>query len=513
MSKRKRGLSIPWKYIILAFMILLQLAFFITCIIVLSRKFLFIYTILQVLSVVMVLLALNRGGNPSFKLNWIIFILLFPPFGAIFYLFYGTNLPLVRKKKKFKKIDVRARAALKSDIQKSDISGMPSGEARRQSSFLLNTSGYPAYSGCRTDYYSPGENAFPRLLEELEKAKQYIFIEFFILAQGEMWNKIHSILRKKALMGVDVRIIFDDFGSINKQYAGFVKGLRSEGIKVSVFNPIRPSVDLFMNNRNHRKIVVVDGKVAMTGGINIADEYVNYITRFGYWMDCAVFITGDAAYSFAVMFLSMWSFITKKAVDYTLYRPVPGSADTYAGRGYVQPYCDGPLNSQNPAKGIYLHIINNADKYVYITSPYLILDNEVMSALCMAAGSGVDVRIITPKMWDKWYVHPVTQSNYDELVRNGIRVYEYTPGFIHSKLFVCDDCIATVGSVNMDYRSFYFHFECGVWIYDDSAVYSVRDDICEIMSQCEEIKLDKWRKRPFIMKAKQFVLKMFAPFL
>lgn len=512
MSTRKRGLSIPWKYVILALIILLQLVFFIACIAILSNKFFFVYTILQILGIVIVLFILNKGGNPSFKINWIIFILLLPPFGSIFYLFYGTNIPLIYKKRAFKKIENRAKASLKSDISKFGTVDIPSNDAKRQSNFLLNTSGYPVYKDCQADYYSPGEKAFPRMLTELENAEKYIFIEFFILAQGEMWNKIHAILRKKALMGVDVRIIFDDFGSINKQYAGFVKGLRSEGIKVSVFNPIRPSVDLFMNNRNHRKILVVDGKVAMTGGINIADEYVNYISRFGYWMDCAIFITGGAAFSFAVMFLSMWSFITKKYVDYNLYRP-ESSALISGGSGYVQPYCDGPLNSQNPAKGIYLNIINNADKYVYITSPYLILDNEMMSALCMAAGAGVDVRIITPKMWDKWYVHPVTQSNYDELIRNGIRVYEYTPGFIHSKLFVCDDCIATVGSVNMDYRSFYFHFECGVWLYKNSAVYSVRNDICEIMSHCEEIKLNKWRKRPFIIKVKQFVLKMFAPFL
>ena len=230
MSNRKRGLSIPWKYVILALIILLQLTFFIACIAVLSNKFFFIYTILQVLGIIIVLFILNKGGNPSFKINWIIFILLLPPFGSIFYLFYGTNLLLINKKRAFKKIDSRVKAVLKPDIYKSDISGITSNDAKRQSNFLLNTSGYPAYSGCKADYYSPGEKAFPRMLAELEKAEKYIFIEFFILAQGEMWNKIHTILRKKALMGIDVRIIFDDFGSINKQYAGFVKGLRSEGI-------------------------------------------------------------------------------------------------------------------------------------------------------------------------------------------------------------------------------------------------------------------------------------------
>ncbi len=511
MNKRKRGVSLPWRHILMFTFIILQLAFFIACVSILSYNFLFLYTFLQILSIITVIFIVNKTANPSYKITWLIFILLLPPVGALFYLFYGTSLPVSLKKKAYRKIENDAHTALKPDVVRSRNYNILSNEACRQSKFLTNTSGYPLYAESAADYISPGENILSRLLDELKKAEKYIFIEFFILAQGEMWNQIHSIIRKKAMQGVDVRIMFDDFGSINRQYAGFVKGLRSEGIKVTVFNPIRPSIDLFMNNRNHRKIVVIDGKTALTGGFNIGDEYINKWKRHGYWMDSAVFVAGDAAYGFAVMFLNMWSFVTKKKVDFELYRPdrfVTEKAD-----GFVQPYCDGPLNKKNPAKGIYMQIINNANRYVYITTPYLIIDNEMMAALCLAAGAGVDVRIVTPKIWDKWYVHPVTQSSYGELLKNGIRIYEYTPGFIHSKLTVCDDSIATVGTVNMDYRSFYFHFECGLWLHNNKAVGEVRDDILKIMAVSEEIKLSDWKKRPLYIKIKQAILHIFAPFL
>ena len=324
-----------------------------------------------------------------------------------------------------------------------------------------------------------------------------------------MWDEIHKVLVGKVKEGVEVRIIFDDFGSIKRQRKNFISNLQKEGIAVSVFNPIKPSMNIFMNNRSHRKIVVIDGKTAFTGGFNIGDEYINRMVRFGHWHDSGIKLKGDAVKSFLAMFLCMWEFTTKEQLDISKYL-TDYKAQT---DGFVLPYCDDPLNDKNPAEGIYMQILNTAQKYVYITSPYLIIDNTMISILRMATKSGIDVRIVTPHIPDKWYVHPVTQYNYLELLEAGVRIYEYTPGFIHSKLFVSDDKIATVGTVNMDYRSFIFHFECGVWICDNNSVLDIKKQFEEIISKSQEIKIEDWKKRPIRMRIKQAILHIFAPFM
>ena len=351
-----------------------------------------------------------------------------------------------------------------------------------------------------------GENIWHRLLEELESAEVSIYLEFFILSEGIMWDAIHKILKSKAQQGLDVRIMFDDFGSINRQYKGFLGRMREDGIKVSVFNPIRPSVDMFMNNRNHRKMVIIDGQTAITGSFNIGDEYINVWKRHGHWLDSAVVIRGSAVNSFTTMFLSMWSFIN--GTDFTP-PPLPKPVDA---KGYCQPYCDGPFNPENPAENLYMQILRCAEKYVYITTPYLILDDNMEISLRQAALSGVDVRIITPKVRDKWYVHPVTRSYYTGLLRSGVRIYEYTPGFIHSKLFVSDDEVACVGSVNLDYRSFYFHFECGAWLNGVSAIKDIKNDVIQTLSLCKKIEVEDCCNN-IIGRLAQQVLRVLAPLL
>ena len=325
-----------------------------------------------------------------------------------------------------------------------------------------------------------------------------------------MLDPILDILERKSKQGVEVRIIYDDFGSLKRQQEDFDEKLRRQGFKVSVFNPIRPSVDLFLNNRNHRKIIVVDGKVSFTGGLNIGDEYVNIEQPFGHWCDCGVRLAGKATESFTVMFCNMWNAINPNDT----ISPKKHHADySVPALGFAQPYSDDPLTSQNPAEGLYMQMINNAQRYLYIATPYLILDNTMITQLILAAKAGVDIRIITPKKWDKWYVHPVTQYNYDELLEAGIRIYEYTPGFIHSKIFVSDDTVATIGTVNVDYRSFYFHFECGTWLCGSEAVMDIKEHYSELMERSEEIKLEKWKRRPISQKFKQIILHIFAPFM
>ena len=467
------------------------------------------YSISMILGIITVIVVINRRGDPDHKIAWIVFILLFPIFGISVFLLWGGGRVMPHLKKKMQFCEAKTMRYLKEDEGVRDRLKYYDMFHSRQADYLSGESGYPLYDGTRTEYLSPGEKLMPRLLEELEKAEKYIFIEFFILAEGEMWDAIHSILKKKAEEGLEIKIIFDDFGSIKRQRKGFITKLKSEGIEVSVFNPINPIMNIFMNNRNHRKIIVIDGKVAVTGGINIGDEYINREERFGYWMDSAVIIEGKAVKSFLAMFSSMWEFITGKQVKMRTHI----SNHYVTDDGFIIPYSDGPLNDKNPAERLYIQILNTAQKYVYIATPYLIIDNTMKNALCMAARSGIDIRIVTPYIPDKKYVHPITQYNYLELLEAGISIYEYTPGFIHSKLFVSDDKIATVGTVNMDYRSFVFHFECGAWICNNDSVLDIRNQFSDIFPQCKRITEEDWKKRSIKDRVKQAILHIFAPFM
>ena len=509
--EKKRGIRMPTRIIVSALLLLIQLGFLAVTLYRLSVKSYGLYTLSMIAGIFTVIFILNRKGNPDHKIAWVLFILVFPIFGiTMFLLWGGGRVPLVFRKR-MKKCEARYLRYLPSDDHTQNKLKYHDLVHSRQAEYLTRESKYPLYNNTSTEYLSPGEVFFPRLLEELEKAEKYIFIEFFILAEGEMWNKIYKILKEKVKSGVEVKIIFDDFGSIKRQRKGFISNLKNNGIEVSVFNPINPIMNIFMNNRNHRKIIVIDGKTAITGGINIGDEYINLIKRFGYWMDSAVILKGEAVRSFLAMFCCMWEFTTKKRINLRAHL-AENSVHTPCD-SFVLPYADDPLNERNPAEGIYMQILNTAQRYAYIISPYLIIDNTMKTVLKMAAKSGVDIKIITPHIPDKWYVHPVTQYNYTELLESGVKIYEYTLGFIHSKIFLSDDKIATVGTINMDYRSFIFHFECGVWICDNNTVSNIKTQFNDILKNSKELKLSEWKKRPLILKLKQAVLHIFAPFM
>lgn len=509
MSERKRGIRIQTRIIISAILLLLQLVFLFYVLYDITAKSVALYALSMIAGTITVIYILNRRGNPDHKIAWIIFILVFPVFGISVFLLWGGGRVLPHLRRKMEKCEAHYLPYIKEDSEIRDRLRYYDMFHSRQADYLSGESGYPLYGNTETEYLSPGEKIFEKMLRELEKAEKYIFMEFFILAEGYMWDEIHKILVGKVKEGIEVRIIFDDFGSIKRQHKNFISNLRAEGIAVSVFNPIKPSMNIFMNNRSHRKIVVIDGKTAFTGGFNIGDEYINRMVRFGHWYDSGIMLKGEAVRSFLAMFCCMWEFTTKQELDINSYFSEYQASDS----GFVLPYCDDPLNDKNPAEGIYMQILNTAQKYVYITSPYLIIDNTMTSILRMAAKSGIDVRIVTPHIPDKWYVHPVTQYNYLELLEAGVRIYEYTPGFIHSKLFVSDDKIATVGTVNMDYRSFVFHFECGAWICDNDTVLDIKAQFEDIISKSQEIRIDEWRKRPLAMRLKQAILHIFAPFM
>lgn len=507
--KHNRGIRIQSRIIGTAVMLLLQIAFLAFVAINISTGSVLIYTLSSMLGVITVAYIVNKRGNPSYKIMWIVFILVFPVFGITVYILWGGGRIFPNFKKRMQNCESHFLSRLNDDSRAHDKLRYCDLVHSRQAQYLSHESGYPLYTDSSTEYLSPGEAFLPRFLEELEKAEKYIFIEFFIIAEGKMWDSIHDILRRKAAEGVEVKIIFDDFGSIKRQHKDFISRLRSENIGVAIFNKIQFSLTVFLNNRNHRKIVVIDGKIAVTGGLNLADEYINEIERFGYWMDSAVIIKGSAVDSFVAMFLSIWEFTTRERLDFDRYIAncaVPCD-------GFVLPYCDDPLDDKNPAEGIYMQILNGAQKYVYITTPYLIIDSTMTATLKLAAKSGIDVRILTPAVPDKWYVHPVTQYSYLELLEAGVKIYEYTPGFVHSKLFVSDDSVATIGTVNMDYRSFALHFECGVWIAGNQTVKDIKNHFELLLTQSKEITLEEWKKSPLRKRFKRAILHLFAPFM
>lgn len=507
--KNKRGIPFPSHIVFSAVSLLIQIAFFVVVIFGLREHYFFVNMLCTMLAIITVTYITNSKGKSGYKILWIIFILVVPIFGVVAYILIGGGRVLPHIKKRMYKCEQKYINELPEDTAIHETLRYSDGLHSRQADYLTLESGYKLYKNSSAEFLAPGEVFMPRFLEELEKAQKYIFIEFFIIAEGKMWSSICNIIERKVREGVEVRVLFDDFGSIKRQNKNFIKNLKRKGISVAVFNKIRPSLDVFMNNRNHRKIVVIDGKVAVTGGINIADEYINEIERFGYWMDCATIIKGDAVKSFLAMFCSTWEFTTGKSIDMSTHISEEKSLE----KGFLLPYADGPLDDKNPAEGIYMQILNSAQRYVYIVTPYLIIDNSMKECLGLAAKSGIDVRIITPHVPDKWYVHPVTQYNYRDLLDAGVKIYEYTPGFIHSKLFVSDDSVATVGTVNMDYRSFIMHFECGVWMCDNKTVYDIKEHFNTLLLQCEEITLKKFKKASIFVRIKRAILHLFAPFM
>ena len=358
-------------------------------------------------------------------------------------------------------------------------------------------------------------------MEELEKAQKYVFMEFFILKEGLMLNSILTILERKAEAGLDVRIMYDDLGCFLTLPSDFKKRLEEKGIKCFIFNQFRPIVSSLQNNRDHRKIISIDGKTAFTGGLNLADEYINAFDRFGHWKDSAIMIEGDGAWSLTLIFLQMWNLGFTEKDNYESFYPWKDNLIEYTARGitegfenwgYVQPYADSPIDNENVAEHVYIQIINHAKKYVYINTPYLIVDDNLLSALTLAAKSGVDVRIITPHRWDKWIVAITSRSYYRRLIQAGVKVYEYTSGFNHGKTFVSDDKIATVGTPNLDFRSLYLHFECGVVIYASETIDTVREDFLRTLSASEEVTLKQCANNVF-QRIIPDILRVFAPLM
>ncbi len=351
-------------------------------------------------------------------------------------------------------------------------------------------------------------------MEELRKAERYIFLEYFIITPGKFWNAILEILEEKVAQGVDVRLIYDDVGCLYTLPKNFDKEMEAKGIKCRVFNRFVPVLSVRLNNRDHRKFCIVDGHTAFTGGINLADEYINQKVRFGHWKDSAILLKGEAAWSMTVMFLTMWEYTSGTTEDFDSYRPRSLPIEAQQGASHwVQPYTDSPLDGEPVGATVYLNLISKAKRYVYIMTPYLIVSDSVNTALCSAAKSGVDIRIMTPHIPDKKTVFELTRAHYPALLEAGVRIFEYTPGFLHSKSFAVDDLYATVGSVNLDYRSMFLHFEDGVWLCGDPTVLEVKKDFLDTLEECQEITLEEAQDHSFFRLLLRSVLRVFAPLM
>lgn len=464
-----------------------------------------IFTVIQFLSVIYII---YKDQNAAYKIVWIILLMFLPIAGFVAYLLWGNNKSPKYIKEEINKNDNKTKKILPQHEEMiDDIKNL---DRKKEVKFLLNGTSYPIYNNKKIEYLKIGEEYYKRLKEDLKQAKEYILIEYFIISDGKMWDEIYEILKEKRKQNVKIYIIFDALGSLFKKPKYLKEQLEEANIEYLAFNPLTAFIRSYINYRDHRKIVVIDGKVGYTGGINIGDEYINLTHRLGHWKDCGVRIEGEAIKSLISIFFTLWN-MNKKTVNYENY--INEIEQTSKEQGYIIPFSDNPHNKINPMQNSYINIINNAQKYVYIMTPYLILDSETEQALINTSLSGINIKIITPSIPDKKLVNACTKSFYGKLLEAGIEIYEYKPGFIHSKVILSDDEVSIVGTANFDFRSFYLNYECGIWMYNTLEELNIKQDFEETLKQCEKIELKVWKKRKLDIRIIEALLRLISPLL
>lgn len=498
------------RVVIVSLAILLQIAVVVTGIFWLRDYRWWINTALRVLSWAAVIVIISGRSNPSYKIAWIVPLLAFPAAGLTVYLLFGGNRTSAHYNRKMRSIETVKFASLRQEPQTLEALREQNGSSYNHARYLLSASGFPVYTHTEAVYYSDGEPAWQAMLQALEEAEYFIFLEFFIIGKGRMWDAILEILRKKAAQGVDVRIIYDDFGCITRLPMRYARQLCEQGIEARAFNPYIPVMSARLNNRDHRKLLIIDGKTGFTGGVNLADEYINETRPFGRWKDCGICLRGEAVWPMTVMFLSMWDFICRQEEDVQAFLP---QASFPEAEGYFQPFSDSPLDSEDVGATVYQSMISSARESVWIMTPYLILDDKMTASLCVAAKTGVDVRIITPGTPDKWYVHAVTQANYEVLTEAGVRIFEYRPGFLHSKVCLSDGRCAMVGTVNLDFRSLYLHFEDAVYLTGSPVLEDIAADFRRTFPECREITYARCRHTHLYQRIIRMLLRVFSPLM
>lgn len=494
---------------IVALSVIFQIAWLLLLVERLNQYSTWISLFTSLLSIAIVLRLYSKHTNTAMKLSWIMIIMAFPVMGLSMYLLFEIlSDPGIGKR-----LDVSRKAMQKclpkdsqvlSHVEELDLS------AARQFTYLEKSQGWPVYENTHVTYYPEAVGAFEDMKRDLEKAEHFIFMEYFIIEDGSSFWEIEDILIRKARTGVDVRLLYDDIGSMGYVNMRFAQRMNREGILCYAFNPALPFLNLFMNHRDHRKITVIDGNVGYTGGYNLSDDYFGRTTRLGKWKDTGLRLEGEAVRSLTAAFGEIWSVQSKTKEDFSQFLSISHSV---SAPGFVQPYTDNPLSEERTAENVYLNMINQANKTLYFMTPYLIITDEMDRALRLAAKRGVDVRIITPGIPDKKTVFAITRSYYGELVRQGVRIFEYTPGFCHAKVCICDGVIASVGTSNLDYRSLYHHFENNVLFTRCDAVGQVAADFEALFPQCKEVTQAYRTGRGANLLLWQRILRLFAPLL
>ena len=497
---------------IILLLILIQMGIFVATTFYLEAYMTYIYGAMLILSVVVLIYIINAEGNPAFKMTWILFVIAFPVIGTIFFVYVKFQPGTRFMRQRLAVMKIETDRYMTQDPAVIDAIWASKSANANLAFYLSHQLGFPTYRNTEVKYFPLGEYKFREMIIELKKARKFIFMEYFIVEKGYMWDTILDILIDKAARGVEVRFMYDGMCAISMLPYNYPEQLKKYGIRCKMSNAKKPFLSTTQNNRDHRKICVIDGKVGFTGGVNIGDEYINRKVRFGHWKDTAVMLRGDGVQSLTMMFLQMWNVDVKNTGNYRRYL-TPKREGLKREFGYVIPYADSPFDNENVGEEVYFHILNHAKKYVHIMTPYLILDHEMITTLTRAAKSGIEVIIIMPHIPDKWYAFAVAKTYYKELIGGGVQIYEYTPGFVHAKVFISDDDTATVGTINLDYRSLYLHFECGTFIYNNSVVDKIERDFQQTLAKCQKVSVIEVKKRSMLTKIVGHVLRLVAPLM
>ncbi len=521
LEKSKKGMQqvVYGRTLLVLLLALLQVISIVLIFNYLGQYVKFAYSTYLLIAIIIALIVINRSKTPEINTSWVMIILAVPTVGAFLYLYVEFQFWGKMLNRRINRISEATAKYVQQDEETLRELENTSKSMATLAKYLAANGNFNVSYADEIKYFSSGEEKFEDMLEELEKAEKFIFLEYFIIKEGYMWGRILKILEQKAKQGVEVRVMYDGMCSFTKLPFSYTKKIEKLGIQCKMFDPIYPMLSTHYNNRDHRKIFVIDGKVAYTGGINLSDEYINLTHVYGHWKDTAVKITGEGVKSFTLMFLQLWNVASNAEYknrildeNYTKYLNAPVEKKC-TDRGYVIPYTDSPFDDELVGKMVYMDIINRAKDYVYFMTPYLVIDHDLVTAIRFAAKRGVDVRIVLPQIPDKKYAFALAQNHYKELLEAGVKLYEYVPGFNHSKLCVSDDLKAVVGSINLDYRSLYLNFECGVLIYKNDEIFKIKEDVFRTIELCEEKTLKNYKKKRWLLRFFGKILKPLAPLI
>lgn len=499
------------RFLLIGILLVVQIGILVLAYVYFTEKLPVLLHIQWILCFGMIIYLFNIGMDTSAKLTWMLFIGVLPIAGTAMFCWTQSNIGHRIETRLVQKQINSTRDMLEQPKNVIDKVARDGSGTDDISTYLNHTGCFPLYDKTQVTYFPLGERKFEAMLEELEKAEKYIFMEYFIIQEGYMWGRILDVLIRKAAEGVEVRVMYDGMCEMSTLPADYWKLLKAKGIHAKAFSQIKPLVSSHYNYRDHRKILVIDGKVAFNGGVNLADEYINRVVRFGHWKDTAVMLKGPAAKSFALMFLQQWN-LKGDMADYEKWLSLP-SYEAKDAKGYVLPYCDSPLDQYKAGEAVYMDVLYRATDYVHIMSPYLILDGELETALCFAAQRGVDVKLILPGIPDKKIAYALAKTHYKSLHEAGVKIYEYTPGFVHAKVFVSDDIKAIVGTINLDYRSLYHHFECATYMYKTDCISEIEKDYQETLEKCREVTKESIKNESLFYKLVGRIAKMISPLM